>query len=285
MTAHDLSLALPGGRHLDLTRPRVMGILNVTPDSFSDGGRYLDAGRALAHAERMVDEGAALIDIGGESTRPGADAVPLDEELRRVVPVIEKLAGRLTVPLSVDTSRPEVMRAAVAAGAALVNDVRALRLPGALAAAVELGAPVCLMHMQGEPRTMQGDPHYPGGVLPAVRAFLAGRVAVCMEAGMPRERLILDPGFGFGKTLEENLALLDGLAELATLGQPLLVGLSRKSMIGGILGADDAERLHGGVAAALIAAQRGARLVRVHDVAPTVAALRVFSAIEAIGKR
>ncbi|HEY5720326.1 MAG TPA: dihydropteroate synthase [Gammaproteobacteria bacterium] len=268
---------------LDLTRPRVMGILNVTPDSFSDGGRFDDPGRAAEHAARMVDEGAALIDVGGESTRPGATPVPLEEELRRVLPVVSRLARELPVPLSVDTSQPAVMRAAVGAGASLVNDVRALSRPGALATAVELGVPVCLMHMQGEPASMQAAPSYPGGVLAAVRAFLAARVAECRAAGLAPGQLLLDPGFGFGKTLEHNLALLDGLGALAELGPPLLVGLSRKSMLAAILGprrATAEARLHAGVAAAVVAVRHGARVVRTHDVAATVAALALCAALE-----
>ena len=257
-----------------------MGILNVTPDSFSDGGRFSDPGRALEHALSMVAEGAALIDVGGESTRPGAVAVPREEELRRVVPVVAAVAAATAVPVSVDTSDPEVMRAAADAGAQLVNDVRALQRPGALAAVAERGLAACLMHMQGEPDTMQRAPRYPDGVLAAVRAFLAGRRDACLAAGIAAERLLLDPGFGFGKTLDDNLALLRGLPALAGLGLPLLVGLSRKSMIGAILGAPDAPRLHGSVAAAVLAVNRGARVVRAHDVAATVEALAVCAALE-----
>ncbi len=264
-----------GGRRLVLDRPRVMGILNVTPDSFSDGGRYLDLGAAVERAWRMVEEGADIIDVGGESTRPGAAPVPLEEELRRVVPVIEAVASKLPVPVSVDTSKPEVMRAAVAAGAGLVNDVRALRAPGALEAAAELGVPVCLMHMQGEPRTMQRAPVY-RDVVAEVRAFLLERVAACEAAGIPRERILIDPGFGFGKTLEHNLALMRRLDAFVETGLPVLVGVSRKSMIGALLGDAPVERrLHGSVAAAVVAACKGAAIVRVHDVAATVEALRV----------
>ncbi len=256
-----------------------MGILNVTPDSFSDGGDFTTCETALQHARRMVAEGADLIDVGGESTRPGARPVSVEEELDRVVPVIEALAAELAVPVSVDTSKPEVMRAAVAAGAGLINDVAALRRPGALAAASALGVPVCLMHMQGEPGTMQQDPTY-GDVVADVANFLAERIAACGAAGIPRERLLVDPGFGFGKTLGHNLALLRGLPRLAALGVPVLAGLSRKSMIGALLGGVPVgERLHGSVAAAVLAVERGAAIVRVHDVGPTVQALRVLAAV------
>jgi len=268
------------GRHtLDLTRARVMGILNVTPDSFSDGGDFATREAALRHARQMVADGADLIDVGGESTRPGAPPVSVAEELDRVIPVIEALASELAVPVSVDTSKPEVMRAAVAAGAGLINDVAALRRPGALAAAAALRVPVCLMHMQGEPGTMQQDPAY-GDVVAEVAAFLAGRLAACEAAGIPRERLLVDPGFGFGKTLAHNLALLRGLPRLASLGAPVLAGLSRKSMIGALLGGVPVgERLHGSVAAAVLAVERGAAIVRVHDVGPTVQALRIVAAV------
>jgi len=268
-----------GRRTLDLTRTRVMGILNVTPDSFSDGGDFATREAALRHARRMVAEGADLIDVGGESTRPGAPPVSVAEELARVIPVIEALADELAVPVSVDTSKPEVMRAAVAAGAGLINDVSALRRPGALAAAAALRVPICLMHMQGEPGTMQQDPTY-GDVVAEVAAFLAGRLAACEAAGIPRERLLVDPGFGFGKTLAHNLALLRGLPRLALLGVPVLAGLSRKSMIGALLGGVPVgERLHGSVAAAVLAVERGAAIVRVHDVGPTVQALRIVAAV------
>jgi dihydropteroate synthase len=268
------------GRHaLDLTRPRVMGILNVTPDSFSDGGRFASRQAALTRARALAAEGADLIDVGGESTRPGARPVSVQEELDRVIPVIKALAGELPVPVSVDTSKPEVMRAAVAAGAGLINDVAALRRPGALAAAAALGVPVCLMHMQGEPGTMQRDPTY-DDVVGEVAAFLAARVAACEAAGIERGRLLVDPGFGFGKTLAHNLALLRGLPRLAALGLPVLAGLSRKSMIGALLGDVPVEgRLHGSVAAAVLAVERGAAIVRVHDVGPTVQALRILAAV------
>lgn len=267
------------GKLLDLREPRVMGVLNVTPDSFSDGGRFLALDASLRKAERMVEEGAAIIDVGGESTRPGARAVDAVVELRRVVPVLEALAGRLPVPLSVDSSKPEVMQAAVEAGAGLINDVRALREPGALESAAACGVPVCLMHMQGEPRTMQQDPSY-GDVVEEVRAFLSERVATCEQAGIPRSKLLIDPGFGFGKTLQHNLDLLRDLGQFVDLGLPVLVGLSRKSMIGAILGDVPVERrLQGSVAAALLAAREGASILRVHDVAPTVEALKVLTAL------
>jgi len=268
------------GKSLDLSVPRVMGILNVTPDSFSDGGRFVAPAMAVARAQQMVAEGAAIIDVGGESTRPGAAAVDAREEMARVVPVIEALAAELPVPISVDTSKPEVMRAAVAAGAGLINDVYALRLPGALAAAAELGVPVCLMHMQGEPRTMQQAPHY-ADVVAEVRDFLAQRVADCIAAGIARERILLDPGFGFGKTLAHNLSLLKHLPVLHGLGQPLLVGMSRKSMIGAVLDAPLEERLYGSLAVAAIGAWLGAAVVRVHDVKASADALKMVAAVQA----
>ena len=276
-----MSLVLDcAGRALDLSHPVVMGILNVTPDSFSDGGRYTRIDAAIAQAERMVAEGAAIIDIGGESTRPGAAAVDAEEEVARVVPVVEALAQRLAVPISVDTSKPEVMRASVAAGAGLINDVRALREPGALEAAAESGVPVCLMHMLGEPRTMQADPVYED-VVAEVAAFLAEREAACLAAGIPGERILFDPGFGFGKTLGHNLSLLRHLDALRARGRPLLVGLSRKSMLGAILqGAPPDQRLHASVTAAVLAAERGGAILRVHDVRPTVEALAVLQALQ-----
>ena len=255
-----------------------MGILNVTPDSFSDGGRYRSPARAVEQARRMRDAGAAIIDIGGESTRPGAQPVTVQEEIDRVVPVIESLAGELDIPVSVDTSKPEVMTAAVRAGAGMINDVNALRAPGALAAAAAAAVPVCLMHMQGEPRTMQADPQY-GDVLADIMEYLAGRIAACEGAGIARNRLLIDPGFGFGKRLEHNLRLLAGLAEMATLGAPVLVGISRKSMLGELTGQTVERRLAGSLAAAVLAAERGADILRVHDVAETVDALRVVQAV------
>jgi dihydropteroate synthase len=267
-----------GGRRLDLSRPRVMGILNVTPDSFSDGGLWAAPEAALAHARAMVAAGADLIDVGGESTRPGAQPVDAQAEIRRVVPIVEALAGELPVPISIDTSKPQVMVAAAAAGAGMLNDVRALRDPGALETAARLGLPVCLMHMEGEPRTMQRAPVY-GDVVAEVRGFLAARVAACVGAGIPRERLLVDPGFGFGKDLGHNLALLARLGELAELGIPLLVGVSRKSMLGAIAGREVGGRLAAGLAAAVLAAERGAAILRVHDVAETVDALKVWVAV------
>jgi dihydropteroate synthase len=233
---------------------------------------------ALAQARRMVEEGADIIDVGGESTRPGAEAVSLQAELDRVLPVIEAIRREMPVPVSIDTSKPEVMRAAVEAGAGFINDVRALRASGALETVAALGVAVCLMHMQGEPRSMQADPHY-ADVVSEVRDFLKARVAACVGAGIPRERLVIDPGFGFGKTLEHNLELLRRLKELTALGLPLLAGLSRKSMIGKALGLPVESREQASVALALLAVQNGARLVRVHDVAPTVQALRMYQAV------
>jgi dihydropteroate synthase len=265
-------------RTLDLSRPVVMGVLNVTPDSFSDGGRFFPVGAAVEQGLRMAAEGAALIDVGGESTRPGAAPVELDEELRRVIPVIERLRAASSAVISIDTSKPEVMRAAAAAGAGLVNDVRALREPGALEAAAASGCAVCLMHMQGEPRTMQLAPRY-ADVVGEVRAFLAARVRACRNAGLAAEQLAVDPGFGFGKTLEHNLTLLRRLAELAADGVPVLVGLSRKSMLGAVTRREPAERAAGSVALAVIAALNGARIIRAHDVAPTVDALQVVAAV------
>jgi dihydropteroate synthase len=263
---------------LDLSRPVVMGVLNVTPDSFSDGGRFLSVEAAVEQGVRMAAEGAALIDVGGESTRPGAEPVSADEELRRVIPVIERLRAATAAIICVDTSKAEVMRAASAAGAGLINDVRALREPGALAAAAASGGAVCLMHMQGEPRTMQLAPGY-ADVVAEVRAFLAARVASCVAAGLAAERLAVDPGFGFGKTLEHNLTLLRRLGELAADGLPVLVGLSRKSMLGTLTGRAAAERVYGSVALAVIAVLAGARIVRAHDVAATVEALKVAAAV------
>jgi dihydropteroate synthase len=268
-----------GDKTLDLTHPAVMGVLNVTPDSFSDGGRFVSMEAAVEQGVRMAAEGAALIDVGGESTRPGAEPVSADEELRRVIPVIEQLRAATTAVISVDTSKAEVMRAASAAGAGLINDVRALREPGALAAAVASGCAVCLVHMQGEPRTMQVAPSY-ADVVAEVRAFLAARVASSLAAGLAAERLAVDPGFGFGKTLEHNLTLLRRLGELAADGLPVLVGLSRKSMLGTLTGRTAGERVYGSVALAVIAALAGARIVRAHDVAATVEALKVAAAVQ-----
>jgi|SRR5581483_101631 len=266
-----------GGRTLDLARVAVMGILNVTPDSFSDGGAFFARDKAIARACAMVEQGADIIDVGGESTRPGAAAVSTQEEIDRVVPVIEQLVRRVAAPISVDTSKPEVMRAAVAAGAGMINDVRALREPGALEAAAGLGRPVVLMHMQGSPATMQAAPRY-ADVVREVREFLGERVAAAVAAGIRREQILVDPGFGFGKALEHNLELLRRLRELAPLG-PVLVGLSRKSMIAELLGLPVTRRLQPSVVLALLAAQNGARVVRVHDVGATVEALRTWEAV------
>jgi dihydropteroate synthase len=263
---------------LDLSEPRVMGVVNVTPDSFSDGGDHFDPGAAVAHGERLAEEGAAILDVGGESTRPGAPTVPVDEEIRRVVPVIARLAARVRVPVSVDTSKPEVMRAAVDAGAQMINDVRALRVPGALEVAAATGAAVCLMHMQGEPGTMQSDPRY-DDVVAEVREFLAQRVVACRGAGIPRERLCLDPGIGFGKRPEHNLALIARLGDLGDGSIPVLAGVSRKSLVGIITGRPAGQRLAGSVAFAALCVARGAAIIRAHDVAATVDAVKVAAAI------
>lgn len=267
------------GKSLDLSRPAVMGVLNLTPDSFSGDGMGSDVGAACARAIALQAAGAALIDIGGESTRPGAARVSVDDELQRVLPVIECLAPQLRVPISIDTRHAQVMRAAVAAGAGLINDVAALREPGALQAAADLGVPVVLMHMQGEPGTMQQAPRYVD-VVAEVVGFLEARVAACERAGIARRQLLLDPGFGFGKTVEHNLALLRALPRLAQAGLPVVVGLSRKSLIGALTGAVVTNRLGGSIALALLAAQRGARLLRVHDVEPTVQALAMLEAVQ-----
>ncbi|MDH5824386.1 dihydropteroate synthase [Luteimonas sp. RD2P54] len=270
-----------GGRALKLDRPRVMGIVNVTPDSFSDGGAYPDAEAAVAHGLRLAAEGADLLDVGGESTRPGATEVPLEEELRRVVPVIRRLAGETALPISIDTSKPEVMRAAVEAGAGMINDVYALRRAGALEAAASLGVPVVLMHMLGEPGSMQDAPVY-DDVVADVHRFLAERILAAEMAGIARARIVVDPGFGFGKHAGHNLLLLAQLRRLCELGAPLLAGLSRKRTIGELTDrSEPAARVHGSVAAHLIAVQRGARIVRAHDVAATVDALRVWEAVAA----
>jgi dihydropteroate synthase len=271
-------MRLQCGRHqLDLGQPVVMGILNVTPDSFSDGGHFASLQEAIARAECMAEEGAAIIDIGGESTRPGAAEVPIDEELRRVIPVLERLAARVGLPLSVDTRKPEVMRAAISAGASMINDVSALGAPGALAAVAASDVAVCLMHMQGEPQTMQQSPRY-ADVLAEVRGFLSERARQCVAAGIGRERIVVDPGFGFGKALTHNLALLRGLPQIAADGLPVLAGLSRKRMIAQITGREDGDRLAGSLALATLAARNGARIVRAHDVGATVAALQIVAA-------
>ena len=272
-----------GGKPLDLSRPCVMGILNVTPDSFSDGGRFFAVNTALEQARRMVKDGAAIIDVGGESTRPGAAPVKVDDDLRRVIPVIEAIAAELPVPVSVDTSKPQVMRAAVAAGAGAINDVNALRARGALEAARESDVPVCLMHMRGEPRTMQREPVY-RDLVGEVYEFLLHRVDACVAGGIQRSRLLLDPGFGFGKTLTHNLELLRKLDRFLQAGLPVLVGISRKSMIGALLDKPVDQRLFGSLAAAVLAVRAGAAIVRVHDVGPTVDALRVATAVMHGGK-
>lgn len=267
------------GRVLRLDRPRVVGIVNVTPDSFSDGGQFLDKDAAVAHGLALLEAGADMLDIGGESTRPGARDVSVDEELERVVAVIEKLAAVSPAPVAVDTSKPEVMRAAVSAGAGMINDVYALRREGALETAAALGVPVCLMHMQGEPRSMQAGPEY-DDVVSEVHRFLTDRVFACQMAGMDPRRVMVDPGFGFGKTLQHNLALLRALERFADLAGGVYVGLSRKSMIGAITQREaPSGRVAGSVAAAVIAVQRGARLVRTHDVAATCDALAVWQAV------
>lgn len=259
-----------------------MGILNVTPDSFSDGGIFSSVSAAILHAKRMIDEGAHIIDVGGESTRPRAQPVPAEEEIRRVVPVIERLAAETSCAISIDTSKPEVMRAAVAAGAGLINDVRALQLPGALSAAASLDVPVCLMHMQGEPATMQDRPAYTD-VVAEVMGFLRERMAAAVGAGIPSHRIVVDPGFGFGKDLEHNLVLLRRLRELGALDCPVLVGLSRKSIIGKLLGRSVSERLPASIAFAMLALQEGAQMVRVHDVRATCDAVQVYEAVHGIG--
>ncbi|MGH8400526.1 MAG: dihydropteroate synthase [Gammaproteobacteria bacterium] len=261
-----------------MSQPRVMGVLNRTPDSFSDGGAFTDLDAALRHAYELVEQGADLLDIGGESTRPGAEAIGEQQELDRVIPLIERLTDEIPIPISVDTSKPAVMRAAVAAGADMINDVCGLRAPGALQVAHDCGVPVCVMHIQGKPRSMQQHPQY-WDVVAEVRQFLEQRVQACVAAGIPTESVVIDPGFGFGKNLEHNLTLLQHLPELAALGQPLLVGLSRKSMLGALLGgAPVGERLHASVAAAAVAVLNGAHIVRSHDVGPTVEALKVITA-------
>ena len=270
------------GRILKLDRPQVMGIVNVTPDSFSDGGAHDSVEAAVAHGLRLVEEAADLLDIGGESTRPGAQDVSVEEELRRVVPVIERLARETSLPISIDTSKPEVMRAAVDAGAGMINDVHGLRREGALDMAATLGVPVVLMHMQGEPRSMQQAPTY-DDVVADVHRFLAERIFIAEMAGIARKNIVVDPGFGFGKDTRHNLQLLAQLQRFTELGVPVLAGLSRKRTIGELTGRDDPrERVSGSVAAHLIAAQRGALLLRVHDVAATVDALKVWNALAAV---
>jgi len=271
---------IAGTKRLSLASPVVMGILNVTPDSFSDGGKFSSFELACQHADEMVAQGALIIDIGGESTRPGAADVSTDDELARVVPLVEYVAKHHDVWISVDTSKPEVMRQAVNAGAHLINDVRALLEPGALETAAQLNVPICLMHMQGAPRTMQSAPEYQD-VIADVFKFLNERIQACLEAGIPRERLLIDPGFGFGKTLEHNYELLAKLECFAQFELPILIGLSRKSMIGNLLARPTSERLAGSLAGAMIAAQKGAHIIRVHDVPETVDMLKVLQATQA----
>lgn len=264
--------------HLGL-RPLVMGILNVTPDSFSDGGNWFDHSPAIAHGLKLVEDGADILDIGGESTRPGAEPVDARAEIQRVVPVIEAVRAEIDLPVSIDTMKGKVMRAAVAAGAGMINDVNGLRDPEALAAAVETGVPTCIMHMQGKPRTMQRQPEY-GDVVEDLRLFFRERIDTCLAAGMLERNLVLDPGFGFGKSQQHNLDLLDRFARFGEFGLPLLAGISRKSMLGRITGRDATEdRVAASVAAGVLAAERGANILRVHDVAETVDAVRVIHAM------
>lgn len=269
-----------GSRVLDLSRPHVMGILNVTPDSFSDGGQHASLDAALRHAEAMVAAGATLIDVGGESTRPGARVVSPIEELERVAPVVEAITRELDVIVSVDTSTPAVMRESARLGAGLINDVRSLARDGALDAAADTGLPVCLMHMRGEPGDMQNDPRYDDVTAEVVR-FLRERMQVCVTAGIPVGRIVLDPGFGFAKTLSHNLSLFKHMEQLHALGRPLLVGVSRKSMVGHALGRDVAHRLYGSLALAALAVAKGACILRVHDVAETVDVVRMIAAVQA----
>jgi dihydropteroate synthase len=271
--------ALQAGRFsLPLDRPLIMGIINVTPDSFSDGGKFLDPARALDHARQLVEEGADIVDVGGESSRPGAEPVDAGEELRRVLPVLERLA-ELPVPVSVDTCKPEVMRRAIAAGASMINDIFALRAPDALDVVARSRAAVCLMHMQGEPRTMQQAPHY-RDVVAEVESFLVGRADASVAAGIGHDRIVLDPGFGFGKTPQHNLELIRALPRLRAAGFPLLAGLSRKGLFGRIVGREAAQRVNASAAGALLAAQRGASIVRVHDVGATRDSLLVLRAVD-----
>ncbi len=268
-------------RRLDLNFPQVMGVLNVTPDSFSDGGQFNSLDQALEHALVMEADGAAIIDVGGESTRPDANSVSIDEELERVIPVIEAIRTESRVPISIDTSKPEVMKAAVSAGADIINDVRALQAHGALKVAAELQVPVCLMHMQGMPDTMQKQPIY-HSVADDIKSFFQQRLAACINAGILRENIIIDPGFGFGKTLEHNLKLLKNLSSFSDLDAPILVGVSRKSMLGMLLDVPVEKRLHGSIALAVLAVWQGAAIIRTHDVKETVDAVHVCSAIKEV---
>lgn len=272
-----------GSQTLSLDRPLVMGVLNVTPDSFSDGGKFFATDAAIRQAERMFAAGAAIVDVGGESTRPGAGQISEDEELDRVIAVIETISDGTDIAVSIDTSKPGVMRAAVDAGASMINDVYALRQDGAVEAASELDVAVCLMHMQGEPGTMQENPGYqniPGDILD----FLSKRITACRDAGIDDEKIVIDPGFGFGKTHEHNVRLLASLDRFQELGMPLLVGLSRKSTLGALTGKDVEERLPAGIAAAILAVERGAHIVRTHDVDETIDALKIASAVMQPGK-
>ena len=270
------------GKHfIDLSQPHVMGILNVTPDSFSDGGKYANVKQALEHALRMIDEGATFIDVGGESTRPGAPDVSLQEELDRTIPVIEAVSKNTDCVISIDTSKADVMREAVRAGAGLINDVRALQEPGALQAAAEAKVPVCLMHMQGQPRTMQDNPEYED-VVKDVGQFLLQRAQICEEAGISKDAILFDPGYGFGKSLEHNYALVKHLPTLMTLGYPVLVGMSRKSMIGNLLNRKVDERLAGSISLATIVAQMGAQIIRVHDVKETADAVNIVKMLNSV---
>lgn len=273
-----------GDQTLNLYTPKIMAVLNVTPDSFSDGGNCyrdgkLDLAQAMNRVETMLSEGADIIDVGGESTRPGADAVSVSDELARVIPVVAEIRKRFDVIVSVDTSQPEVIKQAAEAGAGIINDIRALQLPGALTAAAKTGLPVCLMHMQGKPGSMQNQPEYFNPVVD-VRKFLDDRTAACIQAGIARDRILLDPGFGFGKTLAHNLSLFNHLPYLGDLGLPLLVGVSRKSMIGEITGQPVDQRLHGGLALATRALMAGAKILRVHDVRATADIIQVHNALE-----
>jgi dihydropteroate synthase len=269
-----------GKFQFDLSCPIVMGIVNVTPDSFSDGGRYTSTAAAIAHAHQLIQDGADILDIGGESTRPGAASVSEQQELERVLPVIEGLRG-ISIPISIDTYKPEVMRAALAAGASMVNDVNALQSEGALEVVAQSAAAVCLMHKQGDPQNMQQQPHYQD-VIAEVSSFLRERIATAESVGIARERIVADPGFGFGKTLAHNLDLLRGLEAFRALGVPVLAGLSRKSMLGAITGRDVGDRVAASVVAALLAVQRGAAIVRVHDVRETVDALKIWNAVNGV---
>ncbi|MED5509757.1 MAG: dihydropteroate synthase [Pseudomonadota bacterium] len=269
------------GKSLDLSAPRIMGIVNVTPDSFSDGGKFFSRDAALRQAVKLVEDGADILDIGGESTRPGSTPVAVQEEIDRVAPVIEAISSELDVPISIDTMKAEVMRAAVAVGAGLINDVNALRGEGALQAAAELKVPVCLMHMQGTPQTMQTEPDYQD-VVSEVESFLLERVAVCEQAGIPAERIMLDPGFGFGKRARHNLHLMKHLSRLTALPYPVLVGVSRKSIIGDMLKVDVKERLAGSLALASIAVWQGAKLIRTHDVRETAQAVKLTQHVQQV---